>query len=231
LLKQLQQSGLGMNIGYIECGETACADDITLNCTDPIEAQIMLNMTYNYSCIEQYKLQPQQSVVIQMESKKKNRHNPIELKMKDTILSNVETATHLGIQRSKTDKETIKNIVDENIKKARRTAYSLMSAGCHGNNGLDPSTSIHILKTCVIPTITYGLEVLIPDKKNITRLDCFFKKLLKQILSLPQNVADPVQYIISGLIPIEGQIHLKILTFMNSCITFFFFRKTRQRKK
>jgi hypothetical protein len=41
--------------------------------------------------------------------------------MKDTILSNVETATHLGIQRSKTDKETIKNTVDENIKKAQAT--------------------------------------------------------------------------------------------------------------
>ena len=66
----------------------------------------MLNMAYNYGCIEQYKLQSQKSVVIQMESKKKSRLNPIELKMKDTILSNVETATHLGIQRSKKDKET-----------------------------------------------------------------------------------------------------------------------------
>jgi hypothetical protein len=75
------------------------------------------------------------------------------------------------------------NTVDENIKKARRTAYSLMSAGFHGNNGLDPSTSIHILKTYVIPTITYGLEVLIPDKKNITRLDCFFKKLETNIVT------------------------------------------------
>jgi hypothetical protein len=56
--------------------------------------------------------------------------------MKDTILSNVETATHLGIKRSKTDKKNIMNTVDENIKKARRTAYSLMSAGFHGNNGL-----------------------------------------------------------------------------------------------
>ena len=96
-----------MNIGYIECGATACADDITLNCTDPTEAQIMLNMAYNYSCNEQYKLQPQKSMVIQMESKKKSRHNPIELKLKDTILPNVETATHLGIQCSKTNKETI----------------------------------------------------------------------------------------------------------------------------
>ena len=105
LLKQLQQSRLGMNIGHIECGATACADDITLNYTDPTEAQIMLNMAYNYSCIEQYKLQPQKSVVIQMESRKKSRLNPIELKMKDTILSNVETATHLGIKRSKTNKK------------------------------------------------------------------------------------------------------------------------------
>jgi hypothetical protein len=45
-----------------------------------------------------------------------------------------------------------------------------MSAGFHGNNSLDPSTSIHILKTYVIPILTYGLKVLIPDKKNITRL-------------------------------------------------------------
>jgi hypothetical protein len=56
-----------------------------------------------------------------MESKKKSRHNPIELKLKDSILPNVETATHLGIQCSKTNKETIKNTVDENIKKAKRT--------------------------------------------------------------------------------------------------------------
>ena len=122
LLKKLQQSRLGMDIGYIECGATACADDITLNCTDLTEAQIMLNMAYNYSCSEQYKLQPQ------LENKKKSRHNPIELKLKDTILPNVESATHLGIQRSKTDKETIKNTVNENIKKARRTAYCLMAA-------------------------------------------------------------------------------------------------------
>jgi hypothetical protein len=40
-----------------------------------------------------------------MESRKKSRLNPIELKMKDTILSNVETATHLGIKHSETDKK------------------------------------------------------------------------------------------------------------------------------
>jgi hypothetical protein len=46
-----------------------------------------------------------------MESRKKSRLNPIELKMKDTILSNVETATHLGIKHSKTNKKKQSNLV------------------------------------------------------------------------------------------------------------------------
>jgi len=44
---------------------------------------------------------------------------------------------------AKTVKETIEHTVNENIQKVQnvRTAYSLLSAGFHGNNGLDPSTS------------------------------------------------------------------------------------------
>jgi hypothetical protein len=86
--------------------------------------------------------------------------------------------------------------VNENIQKARRTAYSLLSAGFHGNNGLDPSTSMHILKTYIIPTLMYSLEVLLPTKPYI---DIFLKKMIKQILSLPQNTPDTVPYSISYL--------------------------------
>ena len=73
--------------------------------------------------------------------------------------------------------------MNENIQKARRTAYSLLSAGFHGNNGLDPSTSIHVLKTYIIPTLMYSLEVLLPTKPYIDEI--FLKKMIKQILSLP----------------------------------------------
>ena len=88
-----------------------------------------------------------------------------------------------------------------------------MSAGFHGNNGLDPGTYIHMMKTYVIPTLLYGLEVITPDKNNLEK---FHKRMVKQILSLPQNAPDIVPYIISGLIPIEGQIHIKVLTFLYS---------------
>ena len=65
-----------------------------------------------------------------------------------------------------------------------------MSAGFHGNNGLDPSTCIHIMKTYVIPTLLYGLEVINQDRKNLEKLERFHKRMVKQILSLPQNAPD-----------------------------------------
>ena len=44
-----------------------------------------------------------------------------------------------------------------------------------------------------------------------------YKKVLKQILSLYINVADPaINYILSGLLPIEAEIHIKALTFFGS---------------
>jgi hypothetical protein len=51
----------------------------------------------------------------------------------------VDKATHIGITRS--DTNSARTTVDENIRKARRATYSLMGTGLHGENGLDPETS------------------------------------------------------------------------------------------
>jgi hypothetical protein len=103
-----------------------------------------------------------------------------------------------------------------NVAKARRTCYSLLSPRLHGNNGLDPVTLLHLIQTFVIPTLLYSLDMLLPSNSHLTIVETFIKKLLKQIFSLPTNTPDPVPYILAGLIPIEGQIHMKALTFLNS---------------
>jgi NADH:ubiquinone oxidoreductase subunit C len=46
---------------------------------------------------------------------------------------------HLGIIRTTTMKHNIQTNVDENITKARRSAYSLFGCGFHGHNGLESS--------------------------------------------------------------------------------------------
>jgi hypothetical protein len=61
-------------------------------------------------------------------------------------------------------------------KKARRATYSLMSTGLHGNNGLDPETSLQLIKTYNTPILLYGLELILPNKTLTTKLERFQKK-------------------------------------------------------
>ena len=89
---------------------------------------------------------------------------------------------------------TQESAVQENIKKARRTIYSLMGSGLHRENGLDPDTSIHLPQTYVIPILVYGLEVILPTGVRLDKLYMVHKKFMKQILSLPQTGADPAIY-------------------------------------
>ena len=71
----------------------------------------------------------------------------------------VEEAMHMGILRSA---DTHESAVLHNIQKARRTVYSLMGSGLHGEHGLDPETSIHLLQAYVLPVLVYALEVVLP---------------------------------------------------------------------
>ncbi|CAC5411070.1 unnamed protein product [Mytilus coruscus] len=52
----------------------------------------------------------------------------------------VTNTSHIGIQRDTTD--SAGSTIDENLKKARRSLYSLMYTGLHGENGLDSVTAI-----------------------------------------------------------------------------------------
>jgi hypothetical protein len=79
----------------------------------------------------------------------------------------VDKATHIGITRS--DTNSARTTVDENIRKARRATYSLMGTGLHGENGLDPETSISLLKTYILPAfICYNCLNFGFDWKNNT---------------------------------------------------------------
>ena len=66
--------------------------------------------------------------------------------MDDQDMPVVEKATHLGIVRGTTIEKTEKETVSQNITKARRASYSLMSSGFHGETGFDPETSLHLLR-------------------------------------------------------------------------------------
>ena len=103
-----------------------------------------------------------------------------------------------------------------NIQKARRAMYSLMPAGLHGENGLDPQTAVHVFQIYVLPVLLYGLEVAVPSKSNLDTLEKFLRTSLKQILSLPTSTASPVVHILTGILPVEAMVHKRILALFGS---------------
>jgi hypothetical protein len=67
------------------------------------------------------------------------------------------------------EEDSAMTTVTENITKARRALYSLMGTGLHGENGLDPETAMSMIRTFILPMLTYGLEIVLPKGKNLSR--------------------------------------------------------------
>ncbi|CAC5373908.1 unnamed protein product [Mytilus coruscus] len=128
----------------------------------------------------------------------------------------VDKTTHIGIQRSNCNTQLV--TAEENIKKARRALDSLIASGLHGENGIDPSSSISTFRTYVMPILLYGLDVVMTNSKSLKMLQAFYKKMIKQILSLPISTADPAIYLLSGLLPINAEIDIKIITLLGNIL-------------
>ena len=76
------------------------------------------------------------------------------------------------------------------------------------------------MQVYVIPILTYRLEIFLPSRTELQTLEIFYRKILKQILSIPTNTADPAVYIMAGAIPIESRIHkLALGMYANICRT------------
>ena len=61
-----------------------------------------------------------------------------------------------------------------------------------------------------------GLELILPQGPQLEQLEIAQKRLLKQILALPNSVADIAVYILTGILPIEAQIHIRALGLFNN---------------
>ena len=118
----------------------------------------------------------------------------------------VTETMHMGLPLSSVSEEVTLN---ENVKKSRRTFYSLLSADLQG---LDPETAIQLYQTYFLPILIYGLEVVLPKQKSVNIFKRLHMKFIKQIFARQVNTADTAIYILSGTIPVEGYIHKRALS-------------------
>ena len=121
--------------------------------------------------MEGYQLQPTKSVAINVSSKKNQTYNSKSpLQMGRNNMPFVDNAVYLGNIRTTSLKGNTTN-VEENIKKARRSAYDLFSSGFHDYSGIDVYTMHHLSKIYILPVLLCGLELILPQGPQLEQLE------------------------------------------------------------
>ena len=205
----LADQSLGLSIGPFYVGAPACADDFLLLADNPPELQGMIDVTRQYAEEHGYDLNLTKTVVCRQKVNPSERNRKFTWLLGDDPLSEVDSFQHLGL-----DWQSGKLAPDINsrISTARKTAYSLLGTGLHGQEGLDPPASVKLCNTYVKPRLLHGLEATIITDAQLSQIDVYYKSLLRQIQSLPQNVATPAIYLLSGSIPVKAHLHMRYMS-------------------
>ena len=216
----MAELGLGCHIGSIYVGTLACADDVLLSAWSEMGLAEQLTMMSFFANKDRLTIHPQKTGISVFQISKAELEH---LKKKQPWLVNGEGVpvgnefTHLGVQFNFTTyTSTATATVDNRLKLGRTTTYSLMGAGFHGINGINPTASIHIYKIYVQPRMLYGLEAIDINAPNLERLEVAHRSLIRNIQSLPRRTASASLYILSGILPIEAITDKKRLTLIPS---------------
>ena len=127
-------------------------------------------------------------------------------------MNSVDEVTHLGITRRSDRRLT--HLVEERVKRGRRTAYALFGAGLHGSNGIGTERSLLIYHSYVYPVFMYGLESMVLDKRSIDTLATFHMSIIKELQGLPTRCANAAAYLMANQLPLPALLHIAILTLL-----------------
>ena len=213
LLDLYSSNSLGLQIGNVYLGSPACADDLLFLAKTATELQEMIFVQEFYANAERYDVSDTKTKVFIANSVVSNEiwNENSTFVLNGRKVEVVEECVHLGITRDSKSRSGHAKTIDERIQSARRCAYSLMGAGLHGQNGVNPLVSFTMWNVFILPCLLYGLDVLTLVKSDIAKITQFHKKFLKQIMHLPDRTADAAVYMLSGQIPVEGEIHKRTL--------------------
>ena len=213
LLESLKRATIGLQIGCIYTGTPTCADDVLHLSNSVDELQGMLTVNSVYSARHHYELHPKKSTITPMYQPLGHKDDHFTWKLGKTDVPVVSEFTHLGLDwiAGKGQPDVSRHIV-----KARRTAYSRLGAGLHGQNGMDPRSSARTIQLYVMPRLVHGLEATILRRGDVVQLEIYYRKLLRQVQSLPESTAMEAVYLMIGLLPIEALIHQRALSLFGS---------------
>ena len=136
LLNRIQHSGLGARVGNVKCYISGCAGYLAVNVNSRREGQVLVNALTDHAILDWYLLHVDKRVMVAVTPRDSNNivNTGESLTMNGKKMKTVDLAMYLRIHPTNTISKNSELNIEENLKKARRVVYSLMSSGMHGHN-------------------------------------------------------------------------------------------------
>ena len=214
LLDMLKNSKIGLEIGGIYIGAPTVADDLTLIATSDTQLTQMLALTYDFTDENNGEINTDKSSATEMVNDPLNNNSLYNIRNRTIYTSN--SFKHMGLNWKR---ENTRPNIQDNIRSAYATSYLLMARKVHGDNGLSPIVSLHILKTYVYQRLLHGLKATVLHKSDIVALDKCHIKMLRCIQGLPDRTAKACVYLLLDEIPISIILHIRIMCLFHSICT------------
>ena len=149
---------------------------------------------------------------------------PGKLKAVETILNNEpgvltfyghpvkqvdEPYIHIGVPQSPRNQSS--SSVEYRITKGQNMYYKLQDSTKNSICGVSPLSNRKMFLSYHQPSYIYGLDTMHVNKTDMAKMEIKYRKVLKNMMALPECVASPLVYLSIGVLPATAQRDLEIL--------------------
>ena len=208
----MDSADLGIWLGPVNVGSSACADDEYLMADSQSKLQALLDIAAYYGQMYRvtYGAAKTKVTVIGSESDMQYYQDVTPWRLDDQQVKVTVDNEHLGQVVSGVSQE-MKN-VDLRIEKGRKNLFGLLGPAFSFKCLLSPVVKIHLFRTYTCPILRSGLSSFALRTTNLDPLTIYHRKTLRGILTLSKTSNIPALYFLLGELPIEAKIHRDIFS-------------------
>ena len=123
-----------------------------------------------------------------------------------------ESYTHIGVPQA--TRQQSKVVADYRIAKGQDMSYMLQQSTKNAMQGVSPLSNRKMFISYFQPSFLYGIDTVNLNKGDMNNIETSYRSVIKHMMAVPENTPSCSIYLVSGILPAEGQRDLDILSLL-----------------